>query len=208
MKIVVFGASGTAGLEIVKQALKNDHIVTAFVRNSEKLSNLNSQNLQVYKGDVLNVKNVENAIVGSDAVLCALGDGRGGKIRESGTLNIIQAMNNVNVKRFICISTLGIGESYGNLNFIWKYIMFGFFLKSAFNDHKLQEYYIWNSQLKFTIVRPSALIDGSITNDFKIGFDEKYNNLKLKISKQDVANFLLNQLDSEEYIMKAVSISN
>ena len=208
MKIVVFGATGTVGLEVVKQALEKGYIVTAFVRNPEKLANLNRQNLRLYKGDVLNVKEVENAIVEHDAVLCALGDGRGGKIRESGTLNIIQAMNKVNLKRLICISTLGVGDSYGNLNFIWKHIMFGFFLKSAFNDHKLQENHVWNSQLKFTIVRPSALVNGAITNDFKIDFDNKYKNLKLKISKEDVANFLLNQLHSDEYLMKAVSISN
>lgn len=208
MKIVVFGATGSVGLEVVKQALAKGYEVTAFVRNPEKLSKLNQQNLRIFKGNVLNIKEVENAIAEHDAVLCALGDGRDGKIRGAGTHNIIQAMDKCNVNRFICLSTLGIGDSYGNLNFIWKHIMFGFLLKSAFNDHKLQENYIWKSQLKFTIVRPSALIDGVITSDFKIGFDADYKNLNLKISKENVANFLLHQLHSDDYSMKAVSISN
>ncbi|SFJ88064.1 NAD(P)-dependent oxidoreductase [Myroides guanonis] len=208
MKIVVFGATGTVGLEIVKQALERGYEVTAFARDPEKLSELRKSNLLIHKGDVLNSKDVEDSIARHDAVICSLGDGRIGKIRAKGTLNIIQSMDRLNIKRFICLSTLGVGDSYENLNFIWKHIMFGFFLKSAFKDHKLQEHYIFKSSLIFTIVRPSALINGAITNDFKIGFDGKFKDLNLKISKEDVANFLLEQLHKEDYLMQAVSISN
>lgn len=143
-----------------------------------------------------------------DAIFCALGDGRTGKVRASGTLNIIHAMNSLAVRKLICLSTLGMGESYGNLNFIWKHIMFGMLLKRAFNDHKLQEEYIRNSNLDFTIVRPSALTGGAITDGYKIDFDGKYKKLKLKISRADVADFMLRQLHSDNYVRKAVSISN
>lgn len=117
-------------------------------------------------------------------------------------------MNSLAVRKLICLSTLGMGESYGNLNFIWKHIMFGMLLKRAFNDHKLQEEYIRNSNLDFTIVRPSALTGGAITDGYKIDFDGKYKKLKLKISRADVADFMLRQLHSDNYVRKAVSISN
>ncbi|NGM66872.1 NAD(P)-dependent oxidoreductase [Sphingobacterium sp. SGR-19] len=117
-------------------------------------------------------------------------------------------MNSAAIRKLICLSTLGVGESYGNLIFIWKHIMFGMLLKRAFNDHKLQEEYICNSNLDYTIVRPSALTGGAITDGYKIGFDEKYKKLNLKISRADVEDFMLRQLHSDNYLNKAVSISN
>lgn len=208
MNIIVFGATGTVGTEIVKQALEKGYDVTAFLRNPEKMTSLNHPNLRVYTGDVTNAEEVKNAVKNHDAVFCALGDGRIGKIRALGTLNIVHAMNSVSVRKLICLSTLGIGDSYGNLNFIWKHIMFGMLLKKAFNDHKLQEEYIRNSDLDYTIVRPSALTDGAITSGYAIGFDEKYKKLNLKISRADVADFMLRQLHRDDYLKKAVSISN
>lgn len=208
MKVIIFGATGTVGVEIVKQALKKGYEVTAFVRNPEKITNLNHANLTICKGDVLNLSEVENAVQNHDVVLCALGDGKAGKIRALGTRNIIDAMNKTGLKRLICQSTLGMGESYGNLNFIWKHVMFGRLLKKAFHDHQLQEQYIGNSDLDYTIVRPSALTDGTITNGYKIGFGGEYKKLNLKISRADVADFMLRQLHTDGYLKKAVSISN
>ncbi|MFV8373517.1 NAD(P)-dependent oxidoreductase [Flavobacterium sp. LB2P6] len=208
MKVILFGATGTVGREIVKLALKNGHEVTAFVRNPEKMQNISHPNLIIHKGDVLNVTDIENALQNQEAVLCALGDGKIGKIRANGTKNIIDAMNKTAIKRLICQTTLGMGESYENLNFIWKHIIFGILLKKAFLDHQLQEEYILNSNLNYTIVRPSALIDGEITNTYKIGFDGTYKKLKLKIARIEVADFMMHQLQTNEYLKKAVSISD
>jgi len=208
MKVIIFGATGTVGVEIVKQALEKGHVVTAFVRDPEKMTKLQHANLTVFKGDVLNLSEVENAVQNHDVVVCALGDGNVGKVRALGTRNIIDAMKKKGIKRLICQSTLGLGESYGNLNFFWKHIMFGILLKKAFQDHQLQEQHILNSHLDYTIVRPSALTDGTMTKGFKIGFDGDYKKLNLKISRADVADFMLNQLQTSGYIKNAVSISN
>lgn len=208
MKLIIFGATGTVGEELVKQALNKGHVVTAFVRNPEKMQNAKNSNLILYNGDVLNVGKVENALKNQDVVLCALGDGKAGKIRAVGTKNIIEAMYKTGQKRLICQTTLGMGESYGNLNFIWKHIMFGMLLKKAFQDHQLQEKYILESNLDYTLVRPSALTDGGISNNYKIGFDGNFKKLNLKISRADVADFMLSQISTNEYVKKAVSISN
>ena len=86
--------------------------------------------------------------------------------------------------------------------------MFGMLLKKAFQDHQLQEQYILNSDLNYTIVRPGALTDGPITKGFQTGFDGEFKQLNLKISRADVADFMLRQLHTDGYIKKAVSISN
>jgi len=208
MKIIIFGATGTVGMEIVKHALGKNYTVTAFVRNPEKMASIKHVNLSIFKGDVLNLTEVENAVQNHDAVLCALGDGNAGTIRAVGTRNIIDAMNKTGIKRLICQTVLGMGESYANLNFYWKHIMFGMLLRKAFHDHQVQEQYLLNSNLNYTIVRPSAFTNGPITNGIKVGFNGDYKKLNLKISRADVADFMLSQLQTDGYIRKAVSISN
>ena len=208
MNIILFGATGTVGIEILTEALAKGHQLTAFVRNPEKLPLFEDKNLIIHKGDVLKLEDVKKAMYNQGVVLCVLGDGKIGKIRAEGTKNILSAMSDFGVKRLICQTTLGMGESYGNLNFMWKHIMFGLFLKKAFQDHKLQEHYIQNSNVNYTIVRPSALTKGPVTNNYKVGFSKDLKGLSLKISRQDVADFMLKQITSSDYIRKCVSISN
>jgi putative NADH-flavin reductase len=207
MKLIVFGATGSVGFQILNQALERGHSVTAFTRNPGKLSSIDNPRLRIFDGDVFDSKSVERAIHQHDGVLCALGDGNKGTVRAVGTKNIIDAMTKTGVKRLVCQTTLGLGESRGNLNFFWKYIMFGLLLKKAFKDHALQEKRLFDSDLDYTIVRPSAFTDGNITRSYHVGFDGDFKPLMLKIARADVADFMLRQLDSNEYMRKTVSIS-
>lgn len=208
MKLVIFGASGSAGTAVLQQALSENHEVTAVLRNPEKLSTMKQSNLRIQQGDVLQYPDVLKAVRNQDAVLSLLGDGRKGEVRAAGTKNIIDAMLAEKVRRLITLSTLGVGESYGNLNFLWKHIMFGLFLKKAFRDHQLQEHYVINSDLNYTIVRPSALTDGVATKSYREGFDQHQKGLSLKINRADVAHFILKELSDKHYLRQAVSISN
>jgi hypothetical protein len=120
----------------------------------------------------------------------------------------VNAMESSGVKRLVCQTTLGLGESWHNLNFFWKHIMFGLILKKAYMDHQLQEDIIMESNLDFTIVRPSAFTNEPSTRNFKVGFDARIKNLSLKISRADVAYFMVEQLSSDKFIKKTISISN
>ena len=155
MKLVIFGATGSIGRQLVEQALAQGHVVTALARNPVKL-NLKHPNLKVVQGDVMDLASVEKAVQGQEAVLCALGAGRKGTIRSEGTRHIVRAMEKAGIRRFICQTTLGVGDSQGNLNFFWKYLMFGLILREAFADHVNQEKYIKQSRLDWTIVRPAS----------------------------------------------------
>lgn len=208
MKLIVFGATGTVGIHLLNQALEQGHDVTAFTRNPEKLKSISKRNLNIFNGDVFNPLDVEIAMHNQEAVLCALGDGNKGRVRAEGTKNIVAAMQRHRVRRLICQTTLGLGESRGNLNFFWKHLMFGLLLKKAFQDHEVQEQHLTGSNLDFTIVRPSAFTDGDITQNYKIGFGGEYKQLTLKISRADVADFMLQQLTHNDYLKSAVSISN
>lgn len=206
MKIIIFGSTGTIGYQLLLQGLSLNHSVTAFARNPEKLD-IEHPNLRIASGNVLDLDSVYKAVQGHDAVLCALGAGRKGGVRAAGTLNIIRAMEKTGVKRLICQTTLGLDDSKENLNLFWKNVMFGWFLKEAFEDHQQQEKYIKESSLDWTIVRPAAFTDGGVSKNYKHGFSGAEKNLSLKISRADVAMFMLLQLHSKEYLHKTPGIS-
>ncbi len=201
MRLIIFGSTGSVGRLLVEQALQDNHLVTAFVRDPAKLS-VSHSNLSIIQGDVLDYLSVEKAIKNQEVVLCTIGAGSKGNVRAEGTRNIIRAMENNGVRRLICQSTLGAGDSKGNLNFFWKHVMFGMLLKQAYKDHELQENYVIQSKLDWTIVRPAAFTDGNRTGNYRHGFGPHEKDLTLKISRADVADFILNQIRQNAYLRK------
>jgi putative NADH-flavin reductase len=203
MKVIVFGATGNIGRKLVQQSLEKNYRVTAFSRTSSLLANSSSE-LRTYDGDVTSLTDVRNAVAGHDGVFITLGSGkkRTGTVRSQGTKNIIQAMKDNGVRRLVCQTTLGCGDSKGNLNFFWKNIMFGWFLKEVFLDHELQEDYVKSSGLEWTIIRPAAFTGGPKTGNYKHGFGANERSLKLKISTEDVADFMIKEFRSNNYLMK------
>ncbi len=206
MKLVIFGSTGSIGQPLVKLALSQGHTVTAFARNPQKLE-INHPDLRLLAGDVLDPVTVGKAVQGQEVVLCALGAGRKGIVRAEGTRNILRAMEQNGVRRLICQTSLGIGDSRGNLNFFWKHIMFGLLLREAYADHGIQENYIQQSRLDWTIIRPAAFTDGDHTGQYKHGFTAHDKSITLKISRTDVADFMLKQLTDNQYLRKTPGLS-
>lgn len=206
MKVLIFGATGTIGRELVRQALDQGYAVTAFARTPAKVE-LNHPHLTVVQGDVLDPGSVAQAVPGHDAVFCSLGAGIKGTVRSEGTRNIIRAMEQADICRFVCQSTLGVGDSRGNLNAYWRYIMFGLLLRRAYADHVRQEAYVKQSRLDWTIVRPAAFIDGEHTGQYRHGFPGADKTTTLKISRADVADFMLQQLVDDTYLHQTPGLS-
>jgi len=206
MKIIIFGATGSVGRHLVDQALAQGEDVTAFLRDVSALDR-HHQNLRLIEGDVLDPAAVDAAVKGHDAALIALGAGRKGGVRAHGTKHIIDAMERHNVRRLVCQTTLGAGDSHMHLNFFWKHIMFGWLLKQAMADHEEQEAFIRQSNLDWITVRPAAFTDGPVTGDYKLGFPQSENNLALKISRADVASVMLQQMATDTYLHKSPGLS-
>ena len=208
MKLIIFGSTGRTGRQVVTQALEQGHDVTAFARSPEKLDQKHEK-LQVITGDVLDFASVERAIQGQDVVLCTLGLPPMDKsnLRANGTKNIIRAMEKTGVKRFICQSSDGVGDSSDTLPFLMKYLIVPFILRRAFADHEIQENYIKESQLDWIIVRPVALTDGEHTGSYQHGFTADNKTVTNKISCADTADFMLTQLADNNYLHKTPWIS-
>ncbi|MDX8411868.1 MAG: SDR family oxidoreductase [Mariprofundaceae bacterium] len=207
MKLIIFGATGTIGRHLVEQALAQGHQVKAFARNPAALE-IEHPNLSLIPGDVFDPMSVAAAVKGCDGVLVSLGSSRlTGKVRSVGTQHIVQAMQQHGIKRIICQTTLGVGDSRDNLNFLWKYLMFGLVLRFVFNDHVAQEAVVKRTALHWVIVRPAAFTDDSATGAYKHGFPPSEKKLALKISRADVAGFMLQQLTDDTYQRQTPGIS-
>lgn len=206
MKLIIFGATGTIGRHLVERALSQGHQVTAFARQPQELES-DSQNLSLYTGDVFDQDTVADAVDGHHAVAIALGSGRKATVRSIGTKHIVAAMQRHGVRRLTCLSTLGAGDSRPLLNFFWKHIIFGLLLRDAYADHQAQEVCIRESGLDWVIVRPGAFTDGPATGAYRHGFLPTQKNLKLKISRADVADFMLAQLSGDAYLHQSPGLS-
>jgi putative NADH-flavin reductase len=207
MKLSVFGATGNTGRELVKQALKQGHSVTAFVRDAARLP-IEDEGLTLVIGDVFDPESVAQAIQGQDAVVCALGAGTSLKktnVRTAGTINIIAGMQKNNVKRLIVVTAMGIGESWGTLSLVNKFF-FAVLLKSARDDHEAQEVAVKESGLDWTIVRPSGLTDDPRSGVYDVG--ENIPAKTSKIARADVADLIIKDLEQNALIGKAVTITN
>lgn len=214
MKVIIFGASGGTGKLTVGKAIQAGHQVTAFVRSREKLESLTEagpgqvNGLQIVEGNALEAAAVKNAIAGQDAVIVALGaPGRNKSgIRTKGTELIIQAMESQGVRRLICLSTLGIADTKHLPPWIFRNVIVPLFIKEAFADHEQQEQKVRKSNLDWTLVRPPNLTDKPGTGSYTFGFPEAWDDLVDKISREDVAAALVQQLGQPKWLQQAPAV--
>jgi len=209
MKLAIFGSTGKVGLQLVKQAIALGHQVTAHTRHPKNLTQIDQENLRIEKGDVLDIVSVQNATRRQDVIICALGmplmnkDG----LRTKGTKNIIEAMEATGVKRLVCLSGLGAGESFSTLPFHYRHLIFPFVLKHVLADHETQEIRVKESELDWTIARPANFSKGLHTGAYQHGFSRVDQSLKLKISPADVADFMLKQVSDNTYLHQTPALS-
>ena len=211
MVITVFGATGQAGKRIVSMALAKGYTVRAFGRNVEGLidKDLADENFEAIKGYVFDEAEVFEAVKGADAVLSALGGGRGGndKTRSLGIKNIIAQMQKVAVKRIINIGGMGILKSDAH-----EYIMSRPGYPPVFlpvTKEHLQAYlYLKDSELDWTIVCPPDILDKDADGRYITNADYPPSTGINKVAAGNIADFMLKELTERRYLQKRVGISD
>ncbi len=206
MKILILGATGPTGQQLVTQALEKHYEVTALVRKPAKFS-IKHEKLTIITGDALDKNAVLNALAGQDAVLSALG--RSQSLRSTGLITkavsiLITAMNEMNVKRLIFLSGFGAGETFVQANFLQK-IIFRTFLINIYGDKTRAEKMIRSSTLDWTLVYPVVLTNTPATGKYIAAETLTMKGLP-KMSRADVATFMLNQLSDNRFIKKGTSL--
>jgi putative NADH-flavin reductase len=201
MKLLIFGASGHTGRELVRQALERGHSVTAFVRQPSKLSSPHPQ-LQVIQGDVGDTTAVREAVRNQDAVVSALGVGTPLKHDLTvidGVRHIVQAMEADGPRRFLYLSFIGVAESRAAVGVVLRYIA-PIPLREEIADHEAKEKLVRSSTLDWTIVRPPKLTNGPRTGKYRSGETIRTLMPLPTLSRADVADFMLRELETPAHV--------
>ena len=213
MKLLVFGATGFSGQAIVKAALAKGHQVTVLVRNITTIR-IQTKNLIVIHGNVLDRNDVKKALLNQDAVIQCLGvggkgDGKPSTFISDATKIIVEEMENQKIKRLIAMSNVGAGNSLSFLPWFFTKIILPYFmkwLKVIIDDKNRMEPVIMNSDLDWTIVRCPNIIDKAPKGNVRETLDGK--GLKLSITLADMAEFVVHQLTDRAFSRQAPSVSN
>jgi len=205
MNILILGATGRVGSQIVTYALHDRHHVTVLVRTPEKIQ-INNEKLTIIQGDVLNKEDIVNAMHGIDVVISALNTDGTTTLSESIPF-IIEAMENEGIKRIITIGTAGILQSRTTLDSL-RYQSSESKRKStraAKEHHKVYDM-LKQSTLEWTIVCPTYLPDGERIGKYRIERDFLPEG-GVEISVPDTAEFTFRQLKTSEHIKSRVGIA-
>ena len=205
MRVLIIGASKGIGLETTRQALAAGHDVRALARSAAAIG-LSDPKLEKVRGDALKSQNVETALIGVDVVIQTLGVGLGDLFQpvhlfSDATRVLIDAMTLQGVKRLICVTGFGAGDSRASISLLQR-LPFQAVFGRAYDDKSRQERLLRQSALDWTIARPGVLTNGPRTGRFKILVEASQWRNGM-ISRADVADFLARQIEDRTYFHKA-----
>jgi putative NADH-flavin reductase len=210
MRVLIIGASKGIGLETTRQALEAGHVVRAFARSAASIA-VSGPDLEKVPGDALKSEDVEAALIGMDVVIQTLGVGLGDLFRpvqlfSEATRVLIAEMQAQGVARLVSVTGFGAGDSRASISCLQR-LPFQLVFGRAYEDKSVQERLIKDSGLEWTIARPGVLTGGQRTGRYKIIADAAQWRNGF-ISRADVADFLVRQIEERTYVRQAPVLVN
>ena len=202
--LLVLGASGGIGRWVVKLAKEKGYNVTVVVRSAESLKEIGGIN--IIQGSVLDAKVLDEAMRGQDAIISCLGIKRKKQTNpwselasptnfaETVMKDTVALMNNHDLQRLVVVSSAGVGDSWGTLSPFLKSLIRFSKVRYTLNDFDRMEKVLRESDVDSLAVRPVTLVDGKPENQVRIV--DRFN-MSSKITKGDVALWMLNALERE-----------
>jgi putative NADH-flavin reductase len=208
MNIAIIGAGAGIGLESVTQALKKGHTVMALSTNTGQIPN--HPNLIKINGSATSPLDLEQAIKNADVVLITVGT----KNKKATTLfsdiahTLITVANKLNFSKPVLVITgFGAGESKGYLSFFMRTVI-SLFLKDQYRNKTLMEELITKSAIKWEMIRPGMLSNGELTQNYKV-LPKLQKGMKVgKISRADVAHFLIHEAENQKMLRQYITLTN
>jgi putative NADH-flavin reductase len=209
MKITIFGATGKVGRHLVDQALERGDRVTAFVRDPSKLTTQRHERLKVVQGNVQNPKDVEQAVAGTDTVLSALGQTKTSSkdVLTEGIKNIVAAMNKHGVRRLVSLTGAGVRDPKDQPKLVDRVIgsLLKLLQRDLLEDAVGAARVIQESDLDWVIVRAPVLNEAEKKGEYRVGYVGKESGTRL--SRADLAGFMLEQTTEDTYLHQAPMVS-
>jgi uncharacterized protein YbjT (DUF2867 family) len=201
MNLVVLGASGRTGRLVVEQALAAGHTVTALVHSPEKLT-IGNPNLRVVTGEATEPSAVSSALEGADAVISTLG-GTGSVIADS-TSAIVSAAGQTGVSRVVVLSSFFVERD--RLDPVSR-LLTGLAMGALIKDKSAGEEMLRRSDLEWTIVYASMLSDGPASGSVAVLPEGARRGLSQKISRADVAAWMVDAATGVQHSRSSVGIT-
>jgi len=210
MKIAVFGATGGTGRRLVAQAIESGHEVTVIARNPDAVD-IRGERLNIFRGDVLDLASLRKPIVGQDAVLSTLGVNhrKPTAVYSEGTGNIVVAMREAGVRRFIGLSSSGLeipDDTPWMMRQTIRHIIQPLY-KYAYEDMLRMEEKLRKSGLDWTVIRPPRLTNGSRTGVYRTALNKHLAKSK-GIARADLAEYMIRSIPDSASFQSIVEISN
>ncbi|WP_405595735.1 SDR family oxidoreductase [Streptomyces sp. NBC_01410] len=207
MRLLLLGATGPTGLQLVGQALDQRHHVTALVRSPEKLPRVDGR-LTVLLGDVADEQELATAAVGQDAVLSTMGTGWSltSDIVSRTVDALVPAMHDAGVDRLIFLSAFGVNETYAQASLPQR-LFYRTMLRKIYPDKGKADRRLLASDLDVTLVYPVTLTNRPFTGTYRVGDHFEFRGMP-KISRADVAHFMLTQLTDPTWSRRTAILTN
>ncbi|MCA9913758.1 MAG: NAD(P)H-binding protein [Anaerolineae bacterium] len=209
MNIAVIGATGSTGLEFVRQALEKGHNITALVRTPARMT-VQHENLHMVQGDVYNAEDVARVVAGQDAIFISLGTGANAiktTIREDGTRIVLDVLQESGETPFLLVmSSLGVNESMKQVYLFWPVIL-NPLLGNAFKDHAEQEKLVRASGLPHLILRPTNLSDAPGMGSITASPPPKHAPVLPSVARADVVAYALDALENQHTAPEAIALT-
>ena len=215
MRILLLGATGRTGKLALQLAIKKGYEVNCLVRYPEKIET--QKNIKVFKGNPTSVDDLKNAMEGCNCIISILNISRNSdfpwsKIRtpkcflSSAMSKILAIATEKKIQRIIICSAWGVSETKNEIPKWFKWLIENSNISITYQDHERQEELLQRSNLNWTIIRPAGLTNSRKKQIIR----ESFNNNprpKLTISRQALAKYMVDSIESENMIGKKVVVS-
>jgi uncharacterized protein YbjT (DUF2867 family) len=208
MKVLVLGATGGTGREIVREAVARGHPVVALVRSRGKAGGL--AGAELVEGDARDEGALARALAGCAGVISSLGTPaspfRAVTLLSTATRALVGAMARQDVRRLVCITGMGAGDSRGHGGFVFDRLIFPLLLRNVYADKDRQEDVVRSSGLDWVLVRPTVLNDRPAQGGVR-ALTDLAGVRGGTISRADVAKFVVAQLTDDRWLRRAPLIT-
>ncbi|ORY99004.1 NAD(P)-binding protein [Syncephalastrum racemosum] len=218
MRILILGATGATGQEILRKALEQGYDVNILARSPEKLPQDLLSRVTVFKGELSDAVTMSASLDGVDAVISALGPGSNhpaGLPLAHGYTLLLELMKTKHVNRLIALSTPSFVDKANDRYAIMSnpasptmkalILMIKTFARSAYNDILAYSNLIQQSDLQWTLYRVGLLNNTEESEQVRVGY---VGDVGMFTSRKDIAKFCLEELQQSAWVHKMPLISS
>jgi len=206
MRVLIVGATGALGQDVVAATLARGHDAVALVRGD--CSGLPTP-VETVQGDILKASSLHPALTRADTVICVLGTPsprQGSTLLRNGTQNLVAAMQEKGIRRLVCVTLLGAGRSRSNASLFYREVVLRV-LAPMMPDKEAQEHVIRDSGLDWTLVRPPRFVGGQPRGHLKV-IEEGGQGRLGHVVRSDLAEFLMDCATQNQYVRRAVAVGS